>query len=127
MEGCILSLLSLSGNQALNLADWQSTPDAQAKQVYVYDAKIQTQIDDLKHEILSSKSSASEPMARWYQRHDQDGRPAAALPTKEQVGAALAKVTTEWEVYHDEKTRLRADDSEDPKKKKQKQRQAEAE
>lgn len=99
----------------------------QAKQVYVYDVKIQTQIDDLKHEILSSKSSTSEPMARGYQRHDQDGRPAAALPTKEQVGETLAKATTEWEAYHDEKMRLRAGDSEDPKKKKQKQSQAEAE
>lgn len=36
----------------------------QAKQVYVYDVQIQTQIDDLKHEILSSKPSNSEPMAR---------------------------------------------------------------
>ncbi|KIL83833.1 hypothetical protein FAVG1_12984 [Fusarium avenaceum] len=98
----------------------------QAKQVYVYDVQIQTQIDDLKHEIHSSKSSNSEPMARGYQRHDQDGRPAAVLPTKEQVGDALAKVTTEWEAYHDEKARLRADDFEGPKKKKKKKKHGQA-
>lgn len=98
----------------------------QAKQVYVYDVKIQTPIDDLKHEILSSKSSTSEPMVRGYQRHDQDGCPAAALPTKEQVGEALAKVTDAWKAYHAEKSRLRAANSEGSKKKKQKNRQDQA-